>query len=100
VLTSAKRIKDIQQSVFTPTKLLRYTGQMLRTRETTNSSQPKVLSLVRDQAVDKEELRSKRNLKSSGPPLLPDYPTVSQFCKWRVTIINFLTLVPGSKKRC
>jgi len=81
VLTSAKRIKDIQQSVFTPVKLPRHTGHMLRARKTTNSSQPKVLNLVRDQAVDTEVLRSKRNLISNGPPMLPDDPTDSQFCE-------------------
>ena len=98
VLTSAKRIRDIQQSVFTPTRLPRYSGQMLRSRETMTFSQPKVLNLVRDQAIDTEVLRSKRNLISNGPPLLPDDPTVSQFCEWRVAIINFLTLVPGFQK--
>jgi hypothetical protein len=53
---------------------------------------------VRDHAVDTEVLRSKRNLISNGPPLLPDDPTVSQFCEWKVAIINFLTLVPGFQK--
>ncbi len=72
----AKRIKDIQQSVFTPTKLTRHTELMLRTRESRALSQPKVLNPVRDQAVDTEVLRSKRNLISNGPPLLPDDPTV------------------------
>jgi len=71
---------------------------MLRNRETRISSQPKVLNLVRDQAVDIEVLRSKRNIISNGPPLLTDDPTVSQFCEWRVAITNFLTLVPGFQK--
>ena len=71
---------------------------MLRSRETMTFSQPKVLNLVRDQAIDTEVLRSKRNLISNGPPLLPDDPTVSKFCEWRVAIINFLTLVPGLQK--
>jgi len=56
VLTSAKRIKDIQKSVFTPTKLPHHTGQRLRAHETTNAWQPKVLNLVRDQAVDTKVL--------------------------------------------
>jgi hypothetical protein len=98
MLTSAKRIKDIQQSVFTPsTKLPRHAGQVLRAHEM-NLSQPKVLNLMRDQAVDSEVLRSKRNLISNGPPMLPDDPTVSQFCEWRAAIVNFLTLVPGFQK--
>jgi len=53
---------------------------------------------VRDQAVDTEALRSKRNLISNGLPLLPDDPTVLKFCEWRLAIINFLTLVPGFQK--
>ena len=58
MLTSAERIKEIQQSVFTPTKLSRHTGQVLRAHEM-NLSQPKILNLVREQAVDTEVLRSK-----------------------------------------
>jgi len=96
--TSAKRIKDLQQSKFTPTKFLCHTKQTLQTRETLNSSQPKVLNLMRDQAVKAEVLRSKRNLTSNGPSLLPDDPTVSQFCKWKAALINFLTLVLGFQK--
>jgi len=41
VFMSAKRIKDMQQSVFTPTKLPRHTGQMLRTRETKPHRSPR-----------------------------------------------------------
>jgi len=96
--TSAKRIKDLQQSKFTPTKFLRHTKQTLKTRETLNSSRPTVLNLMRDQAVKAEVLRSKRILISNWPPILPDDPTVSQFCEWKEALITFLTLVPGFQK--
>jgi len=53
-LASAKGIKVLQQSLYTPTKFLRHSRQTLRTHETLNSLQPKVLDLIRAQAVDRK----------------------------------------------
>jgi len=57
VLASTKRIKDLQQTVFTPTKFLRHTVVSRKTCENLNPLQPKVLNQIRDQAVDTEVLR-------------------------------------------
>ena len=95
-LTNAKRIQDLQQSIFTPTKTFRYhPGHIGRSLGSPDALQPTILHIARDSVIDSEVLRSKRSLIAKGPPLLPDEPTVIQFCEWRTAITKFLKLVPG-----
>jgi len=63
--------------------------------ELSENLQPKVLNIISDQVIDQEVLRQKRTLIATGPPLLPDDPSISQFYEWESAILRFLELLPG-----
>jgi len=94
--SGAKRLDDIQKSIFTPTKKARNSriqvNDMSRNHEV---EQPKILSLKVNEAVRMEVLRSKRNFIAGGPPLLKDKPTLEEFNDWQVAIVKFLEFLPG-----
>ena len=69
-LANARRIKEIQRSIFTPTKSLRYLSSVtdLTPSSIADFSQSKVLKINNSYNVDAEVMRSKRKLIGSGPP--------------------------------
>ena len=96
-LMNARRIKEIQRSIFTPTKSLRYMSTVTEPIPSSiaNFSQSKVLKINNSYNIDTEVMRSKRKLIDNGPPTLPNDSTFSAFSDWKSEILEFLQLLPG-----
>ena len=96
-LANARRIKEIQRSIFTPTKSLRYLSSVtdLTPSSIADFSQSKVLKINNSYNVDAEVMRSKRKLIDSGPPTLANEPTFSAYSDW-----NFYNFFQDIKLAC
>ena len=94
-LQSGQRIKEIQRSIFSPMRSLEMSCTAPTSHELPESLQPKVLNIISDQVIDQEVLRQKRTLIATGPPQLPDDPSIPQFYEWKSAILRFLELLPG-----
>ena len=100
-LVNARRIRDIQRSIFTPTKSLRYLGIVTESTPSSiaNSSQSKVLTINNSYNVDAEVMKSKRKLIDKGPPILINEHTFSAFSDWRIELLEFLQRLLGYQIR-
>ena len=94
---SKKQLDELQKAIFSPMKSIRNSGSSLSSGpDITRPVQPdQVLYLWKDEAVDMEVLRIKRNFTTGGPPMLPDKPTLEEFHDWQNSIKYFLEFVPG-----
>ena len=101
MLSSAKKLENIQKQVFSPANSHNFTSNScLLDVEDDESEQPKILNLSNDEALKAEVMRSKRSFLAAGPPMLKDKPTLEEFCDWLKSMIQFSELLPDPRKEC